>query len=69
MEVGFFTHHLVRHETAECRKWITQTLPDLPPFQSEIVTPYGQVLPKKGKLLAHLKFSQTKVMSTLSRKN
>jgi hypothetical protein len=31
-EVEFFTHHLVRHETAECRKWITQVLPQhVPP--------------------------------------
>jgi hypothetical protein len=41
-EVGFFTHHLVRHETAECTNWITQVLsadyPEIPPFQTEIVT-------------------------------
>jgi hypothetical protein len=38
-EVGFFTHHLVRDETAECNKWITELLPpNTPPFQTEIVT-------------------------------
>jgi hypothetical protein len=39
MEVGFFVNHLVRHETAECKKWLIEALPqDIPPFQSEIVT-------------------------------
>jgi hypothetical protein len=41
-EVGFFTHHLVRHETAECTNWIMQVLSsktkEVPPFQTEIVT-------------------------------
>jgi hypothetical protein len=40
--VGLFTHHLVRHETAECTNWITQALStdisDIPPFQTKIIT-------------------------------
>jgi hypothetical protein len=39
VEVGFFVHHLVRHETAECKRWLFEELPeDTSPFQQEIVT-------------------------------
>jgi hypothetical protein len=39
LEVGFFVRHLVRHETAECSRWLLDEVPsDTPPFQQEIVT-------------------------------
>jgi hypothetical protein len=41
-EVGFFAHHLVCHETAECQKWLSHVLPeDTPKFQQEITTIWG----------------------------
>jgi hypothetical protein len=68
MEVGFFTHHLVRHETAECRKWITQSLPDLPPFQTEVVTIWAGPS-KERKVTGVLKvFSDQSHVNTLSQK-
>jgi hypothetical protein len=66
-EVGFFTHHLVRHETAECKLWITQAVPDLPPFQTEIVTVWAGPSNKR-KVTGVLKvFSDISHVNTLSK--
>jgi hypothetical protein len=38
-EVGFFDHHLVRHDTIECTRLLSSLLPpDLPPYQQELST-------------------------------
>jgi hypothetical protein len=41
-EVGFFANHLVRHDTIESTRWITETIPpNTPEFQSELITVWG----------------------------
>jgi hypothetical protein len=41
-EVGFFANHLVRHDTVECTRWITDIIPrNTPDFQSELITIWG----------------------------
>jgi hypothetical protein len=41
-EVGFFANHIVRHDTVESTRWITDILPsNVPDFQSELITIWG----------------------------
>jgi hypothetical protein len=41
-EVGFFANHIVRHDTIESTRWITDILPsNVPEFQSELITIWG----------------------------
>jgi hypothetical protein len=66
-EVGFFANHLVRHDTVECTRWITDRLPqNTPNFQSEL-TPVWAGPPKERKVAGVLKiYAEREDVQTLA---
>lgn len=68
VEVGFFVHHLVRHDTVECTNFILSHLPpDIPPFQQELMTMWAGP-PNERKVAGVLKiFCEQEHCNNLSR--